>query len=658
VSITTDIDNIDTLLHVNGHIGFHKPILGPDGNYDPTVTTYIHVNEEWMKVVDYPAYNRIEMVRASLDTIAVNHEHGTEVHNAIQFGDIFTGIHFIDLILKILLSGWNGPCETDVSIDSFGFNPKLSVNDTSVFVLKTLDAFEDLGLTEGDYFYITGATNPANNLSGRITNIQINDPTVYPKNVIIFTNQTFTLELTSSALTSFRSQYDTLPITAGAKCRMRDVDVSTFQLIKANYFNTGNSNISIFYSAAIQAKDAIDTDISLPMGCYGVSRFGRISMSIAKPPLPGIGKLVTLDKDTVIDPQNISITRSTNSRTFFNLISFQFDKKPGTDNYSTIQYFLDTDSLNNFNQLNILPINAPGIRTDSLGGANIINQRSTALLRRYKNCAIVIDVTVQWSVGSLIEVSDIVLLNDNGDLKIMNFETGKRNLGSQMFEVTDRTFNVSAGNVKLKLLGGLGFNVNARYGLYSPSTILNAGCTTTSMRVTPSFGQSDITNELTKWTPFIGLDVNVHSYDYSVQGTATIVGIDPSDPTAIQVTPALSFTPGSGYIMDIVPYPSDVNPLTDNLYKTLYAHYSPTVAITSGVSGTQFNINISDASKFIPDNYIYVRATDYNTTSNEVKIVSIAGTLVTCDDLGLTPDSTYFVEGLGFNDHLGYYRYD
>ena len=134
---------------------------------------------------------------------------------------------------------------------------------------------------------------------------------------------------------------------------------------------------------------------------------------------------------------------------------------------------------------------ADGLR-EVLGGAVIANSRSKALLTRYKLCVLIVDITVNWSVGFLIEVSDIVMLVDNGNLKIMNFETGERNLGVQLFEVTDRSYNIVAGNVKLKLMGGLGFSLSSRYGLVSPSSKLTTGSTSSLLKLTPSYGQTTI----------------------------------------------------------------------------------------------------------------------------------------------------------------------
>ena len=166
--------------------------------------------------------------------------------------------------------------------------------------------------------------------------------------------------------------------------------------------------------------------------------------------------------------------------------------------------------------------------------------------------------------------------------------------------------------------------------------------------------------ELAKWTHYVGLGIQVHSADWSVVGTTFIAGIGNVDPTALTVDPPLGFTPGVGYIVDIVPYPTDTNKQEDAQYKLLYAHITPSIPITSGVSTTQFNVSLSDADKMTVGNSVTVRNPDYSNLSDFIAVSSIVvGTLVTlAKPLLFTPDDTYFVEGIGFKDGTASYIYD
>lgn len=655
-NLTAGINNSTTTIPVTRTSQFFDQILGPDGNYDPIVRTYLLIDEEALEygpggIVSDTQFTTLSRGGShSLGTTPTSHDIDAQVTNGIQLGGNVAGENCITLALKILLSGWNGPCETGIGITTF-----TNGSDTSAFIFSGMtDAKVDLGLTVGDYFYITGATNPANNLDGIITGIELlND-----KYQIIQTDQTFTFETNSGATTDFRSKYDTLPVLAGSKCRMRDVDVETMEFVRSTYFNSGIANMQFYFNSPAFAKDIIDTSIFLPIGAYGISRFGRISMSIAKPPLPGIGKLVELNWTNVIDPDKIIPSRSTNNRNFFNLITFEYDQDPISGEYQSVEQFLDTTSLNLFNQTSVLPIQAPGMKS-ALGAGTLIEQRGKALLTRYKNCAILINIKVNWSVGSLIEVSDIVLLRDEGHLKIMNFETGERNLGVQLFEVVNRNYNIPEGNVDLTLMGGLGFNVNSRFGLYSPSSRMGPGSTSSNLIIVPSYGQTLLSREIAKWAPFVGQRVWVHSPDYTTRTeVTTFIGFNSGDPNSLDLDPPLSFTPQEDDILDIPPYPTGTDKNEDATYKLLYTHLTPSIAVVTGLSETQFTVSLSDVAQFTEGNYLIVRKNDYSVYSPEVKVTDITGTTITVEeDLGFTPDNTYVVEGIGYHDGTGYYRY-
>jgi hypothetical protein len=661
--ITTNIDAVQTSIPVLTTSGFYQQILGPNGSYDPIVHTYIKINDEIMEygptgIVDPTHFS---VTRGALTTTPATHSVGEQVTNSIQFGFDATGqgVNFITLALKLLLSGWNGPCETNIALASLGFTTTAVSN---AFVLATEDATLDLGLTVGDYFYISGATNPSNDVSGIVTGLQV----LNSRTTIVLTNQTFIAETTTPAVAAFRSKYDTLPIVAGSKCRMRDVDVETLEYIRSTYFTTNLFDMCIYYDAPAFAKDIIASDMMLPFGCYQISRYGRISASVCKPPLPGIGKLVILDWNDVLEPQNIRVQRATNNRTFYNQIAYQYDFNVRTGNYESVQYFVDLASATEFNQVLTLPIEAKGVKS-TFDGASLVNERGSAILNRYKRVALMLQLSVNWSKGSLIEVSDVVQLNDNGQLKIMNFNTGYRNLGSQLFEVIDRTYDVTNGNVKLTLLSGVGFDVNSRFGMISPSSNLDVGCTSTSLRLVPSFGQTSTANELAKWTSFFGLPIVVHNSDYSITGTSTLISLSLTDPNALVISPALPFTPSAGDVLEVASYPTDTDPMTNAQYKSLYAYFTPSVVIVSGISSTQFTVSSSDISKFIVGNTLIVRKPNWSIESNEVKIISVDPILykVTTETIKdaftstpFTPSAGDYAEGLGFNDGLSFYRFD
>ena len=649
------------LVSVSNTAVLHEQILGPDGTYDQTVSTYAVIDSE---IFEYPATGILSATgllcsaRGVLGTGQVDHAPGATVNGSAGFGYNDGGINCIDFALKLLLSGWDGPDFTNVGILSFVYDYQGNYVPNE-FVLATEDALLDLGLTAGDYFYITGSAS-GNSVSGQITGITTG---VQGTNVIIQTDQTFTIENPTSAVVAFRSQYDTFPTTCGVGCYTSEVDVATFQAIQNSYFTAaGTSNLRGYYDEASEGIDTIVGDIMLPLGCYSISRYGRISMAVTKPPLPGNGtKLVQLDYTNVCDPDKIQVTRATNQRSFYNEISYEYDYDVADQTYNSIQYFIDTNSLEEFGYTVALPIQAKTVVSSELGGALIAQTRGQAILTRFDRCLVWVELTVNWSVGSLLEVSDIVVLVDNGTLKIMNFETGERNIGTQLFEVIDRNYQIASGNVKLKLLGGLGFSLTSRFGLISPSSVLTAGCTTTNLRVMPSYGQTALGAEIAKWSQLVGQTIMVHDYAWGATGSAVIQGLNPADPAGILVAPALPFAATAGMILDIAPY----NPAAgaDAKLKALYAHISPSIPVLSGVSTTEFTIPAASGSLLTVGNWVMLRNSDYSIQSGQCTVSGVTGGTVTLsaqlvsDGVPFVPTTGFFCEGVGWSDKTGSYLY-
>jgi hypothetical protein len=107
-------------------------------------------------------------------------------------------------------------------------------------------------------------------------------------------------------------------------------------------------------------------------------------------------------------------------------------------------------------------------------------------------------------------------------------------------------------------------------------------------------------------------------------------------------------------IIDVPNY-DDLNLNADAFYKALHPFWTPTLIVTSGVSATQFNVSLSDAAKLFVGSLIRVHDLDYAVDSYDkvIKVVSIVGTLVTCDDIGFTPSSGQNINLVGFVSDKG-----
>jgi hypothetical protein len=640
-----------TTIPVVANGDFFEHILGPDGTYDSSVRTWIKVEDEYMEygpgdkgansfVVDRgPPNSRI--------TDAVHHESGVEVSQGIEFeGNV------VDLALKLMLSGWNGTYKDLVPIRSIVRSSDTDIGNPtdSIFLPNEIDADIDLGLVPGDYVTISSGVN-----AGTYVVTGFRDVFGLP-NRCIRVDAVLTMEPYPTATLALRSQYDTFPIEAGLKMSPAMVDVARHRTYRSGYLSGTENRMRLFYSEQQEGKAIIENELFMPIGAYTLTRYGRVSMGLTLPPIAG-EKLPTLNADTVLDPENIVITRGLNNRRFFNEIDVQYNYAHNIGRYVSTLRILDVNSLSIIGQVSVLPINAKGVHTD-LGGDILLNRRARFLLTRYKDAAFEVDCSVMWGVGSTIEAGDVVLLVDEGGLQISNFATGERDLGVQLFEVIDRQIDIKSGRVKLKLLSNLGFDIDDRYATISPSSELTASSTSSIIEIRDSFGAAaGLGKENEKWEGFIGQQVIVHNYTWTDSAEVTLGDQVPGAPYRFNVSPALPFTPLDGYILDIAPYPTSTDKNENKIYKLLHAFIDPTVTVVTGISTTQFSVSVGDAPKFQVGIKVLIHSASYSVLSAESKVASVSGVTVTLETaLAFTPSAGQLVELIGFQDGAGPYR--
>ena len=613
------------------------------------VKTYIVVEDEIMEY-GYGAVSPAQITvssRGQRGTTAAVHAIDSEVSHAIEL----TG-NAITLALRIMLSGWNGPYRSNVATLFLGFQPDPSkpAQANLITLPQELDAQINFGLTIGDSITVS-ASSASNNGTYTVTGFQ--DYFGLP-NRLIEVSLNLNFETPSTSLLALRSKYDVLPIGAALKMSPEQVDVSSHEALRDNYLSGPEYTLSHFISTQQSGKTFCEMELFLPIACYSLTRYGRLSIGYTRPPLAS-EKLIELNSDNVIEPQNIQITRGLNVRTFYNEIAYEYDKADA-GNYQSIVRVLDTNSLNKIGLSSILPIKAAGVKGTPYAGGILANRVARRLLTRYKKAAVVIDLTVSWNPGTLIEAGDVVLLRDDGGLQITNFDTGERDIVAQLYEVIDRNFDVKTGSVKLKLVSGLGNNLSDRYGTISPSSIVGTGSSASSVAITLSYGRTS--NEWAKWTQYVGLPITVHSPDYTTRnGSSVLSQIEPTDPYLLNLATPLSFTPQPGDIVEIQNYPTSTVASENQIYKVIHAFVGPTGNITGGTSSTVFSVDATTASRLASGQYVSVHNGNYTIASDEVIVSSVVGTTVTVgSSLGFTPSAGQKLELIGFADGGGAYR--
>ncbi|OPZ24612.1 MAG: hypothetical protein BWZ03_00087 [bacterium ADurb.BinA186] len=655
--LSSAITDADTTINVAANGDFHKSILGPNGLYDAAIKTYLKIGDEF---IEYgPSFSVPSgtfgvntwtgVIRGSRFTTPQAHDADTDVEAWVQIED-----HAIDMALKIMLSGWGGVYTSD--------QPLLAIRDTGDPILGNIpgalilplnvDAKRDYGLFAGDYITLTGTAS--NDGTYRIVSFENLANT---QNNIIVVNAALVTEATTTGTMSFRSQYDTYPITCGAKLTPDDVDVERHIYYKNTFLSADSNAYRIFISQTeSSAKAFLEAQVYLPIACYSLTRNGRLSMGLTKPPVAE-ETLQFLTKDNILNADTLTLNRGITNRRFFNEIDWQYDERDD-GSYQTLIRTLDTESLSIIKLSYVLPITSRGIRSDLNPDAQI-TRRTNFLLSRYKRGAVEINPLVNWEVGVQIEAGDVVALQDNGVLQIANYKTGKRLLGTQLFEVTERSMNLKSGNVQLKIISGIPSQADDRYGVISPSSLI-ASATVDRLTIQDSFGALYPGDEQEKWVNYIGEKIIVHDDDWNFSEEVTLVGFVPADPYTMIISPALSVAPPSGYIVDIPAYPTSLDTYVNSVYKAIHAFLDPTVSVVSGSTQAIFTVASGDIAKFNKGSIVIVHEIDWAYQSPELFIEDVdtgTNTVTLSGPCGFVPSSADFVDLIGFADLGAAYRW-
>lgn len=649
---TSPIGAGDFTIATNDASSFYQPILGPSGGYDSAVSLYCTIENE---IIQYSTstVSQINVVsRGARSTTATTHATGSEITHTCQIYG-----HPLTLALKIMLSGWNGPYITGIVPQAVGTDLVVGSGITNAIVLPIgKSATLDYGLTVGDYVTISGSSL-GNNGTYAITAFE--DASTQPNNIIRI-GTPLTLESGGSLAVALRSKYDTLPTAMGLKLSPKDVDVAGHEDLRDNYLNTGNYLMSLYINAQVVGKDFIESQLYYPVGCYSLTRYGQMSVNQTRAPIAN-ANLQFLNLGNVIGAENITNTRGLNNRKFFNSIQFQYDVMDDNSTYQSVLRSIDTTSLNLIGITSVLPINSQGLKT-SLGASSLVSKVSLNLLNRYKRGAYEISLKTNFQVGSKIEAGDVIAIQDNGYLQITDYNTGLRNLGTQLYEVTDRTMDLKTGEVSLKVVSGITGSASDRFGVISPSSVISASAssTSTTLRIDSSYNPTGTADETLKWNDYIGLPIRVRNDDYSVSGEAILTATsNATTPYTLTLASSLGFTPSAGMVVDIPAYPTSTSPGINALYKAIHAFTDPTVAITGGSSTTTFTVGAGDISKFNVNVGLYVRSDDFTQVSPSVLVSSVntsTNTVTVSSSLGFTPSSVHFAELVGFADSGAGYR--
>lgn len=548
-----------TTITVDDTSDFLVGITGPSGGVDSSFTAYIRINDELISYTGKTATTFTGCTRGRLGTTAASHSDDDEVNSFYRLEG-----NGIDLALKIMMSGWGTYYETDVAVTNFVRTTGTTDVANSMF-FDGIDVREKYGLNEGDYVTTTGASNGANNVSLKsITTIVVDDGSSY----IVVSGVTFVSEIGTSAVVSFRSQYDTLP--SGMKMHGDEVDVDQHVYWYGKYLSS--FDYDFYLKDTIDGKEFLDKKVYLPMSAYSLPRKSRASMGMHTRPLP-FDSILTIDENNICAPDKIKIRRQL-GKNFYNTVVYKFEEDVLEDKYLFGHIEVDATSKTRIPIGNkTLVIEAPGMRIIN-SGSLLAEDAADRILNRYKYGAEYFEgVQVLFSTGFRIEPGDIVYV-DGTSLNISDTATGSRGMSPRLFEVINKNMNIKTGSVSLSLVD-TNLSLANRYGLISPSSQVSSGASTTEFTITSSYASVYGVNEYRKWERWIGAGVKIRNSDFSDDSDSVLIAV--SNTNVVTVFPALSFTPDSTHIMELSHY----NNQTDGI-KSFYTFMTDASAFDDG----------------------------------------------------------------------------
>ena len=580
----------------------------------PLFKTYVQIGDEIIEYASIDLVNKqlLGCTRTQLNTFGEYHDAGATVSSFYKLGDgTQANGNAVDLALKVYLSGPEANYLEGViplGLGSYG----LSQIPNAIY-FKNLDLEREFGVTAGDLITITGASNPGNNqVDLEVLEVLQGNGFSY-----LVTSQNFDLETPTLAQISFKSQYNVLPDGLGLK--PVQVDIVRFLELKRLYFSS-IALYEIYLKDTISASEFISKQLYLPSALFSVPRRGRISLGFTAAPLFN-QNTKSLDINTVKRADSLVINRSI-TKNFYNAVVYKYDRDSLEDKYLRGRIEISQNSVNRIKIPNQpLLIQSDGLR-DAPTTALLLKRNATRFLQRYQYGAESLDVEVPFSIGWDVEVGDPIVLGGS-DLQLSDSKTGNRSFRPRIFEITNKRFNWRTGQIRLTLTDS-SFNLQIRYGVFSPASKIVSG-TTSTILIQNSYGTQG--KERDKWQFYVGRQVKVTSNDFTQSEVTTLLGFSASNDFEMLIEPISFAAPVGGYVR--LPNYDEITSNNSQVLKDIHPFFTPQDEVTAVVSDKKFEV--LDVSKFFVGAVVRIHSNDYGFDSgvDSFEVESIAGNEIT-----------------------------
>jgi len=595
--------------------------------------SFLQIEDEIMEIVS-SSPTSFSVIRGSLNTIPVEHDI-TEVLSYYTLSGTP-----IDLALKIMMSDENNSFrDLGYTLEAIEFvNPAESISNALIFSSPDVEKFS--GLVNGDTLRITGSTS------------NDGDYTIFSFGVLedgrsfVVVDENLTEESATAGVVSYRSKFNVLK--EGLGLESREVDVEGMTLIETNFGTEFIEYDNLPIKESIDnAKEFIEKELFFCQNIYSIPRKARISARYTIAPL-SIDITPTLNTKNIINAQKLDVKRSIH-KYYYNAVQYRYNVSYLEDKFFRTATFVSGESSRIKTGNSILPIPSNGIREDA-STLERLTKLSTRLLGRYQLSALEVKNVVVLFQDSLgLEVGDIIPFGGS-DLQIPDPQTGKRELGVQLYEIINKSLNIENGQVKLDLIQ-TGFSTAGVRAVIAPSSLVDGRSTVNQIIVKKEINTDQFAVERQKYEPYLGAKVRIRSRDYTYDETSSIAAFSASNQDAITLNPPLPSTPPENAVFELDVYGEQPLNEAGGLVKIKYCFTMEQKTITSVTDAQTFEVD--DTIGLFVGQQVTIHAEDYSDDNFPTTAIidNISLNQITLDSaLSFIPSIGYKLETYSFED--------
>lgn len=627
--LTASIDSIETTIPVASTGGL---LASQD-----SVTTYIKIDEEIMEVIAINPTS-LEVVRSRLGTIVSTHDFDADTVSHYYLQD-----HPIDAALKLLHSKeGNAFTEVDYTISALNRVNATTIIDGAI-IIDDYDIEASSGAVVGDFIDILGSAS-----NDGVYEIQGFGTLDTGKSYILVATNTLSEETGLALNLRLKSQYNLLPDGVGLDIDF--VDTAAFQEVKSLYSADFIDMDWLIKDTIEDTREWIISEIMRPTSVYLIPRKAKTSCKKTSAPF-SVDEIPVLDIQNVYDIAKVEMRRSTH-KYLINQVVFRYN--PGVLD----DKFFDKYIKSNADSFSRIATGRKRFSIDSIGysrspeALQTVDRIGTSILNRYKfGARYVRNVKVLLSVGLQLEIGDICFWGGE-NTKLVNLDTGARDLPAAQYEIINKKLNVNKGEVILELLE-TGFGIDGIFGVFSPSSEILAGSTADRLLIGQMWDSDQFDSERDKWDRWIGLKIRVRSEDYTYDELATIDRFDPITSNGLILDPPLASAPSAGYVVELAKYTDYNDAELDAIMKLTYTFAMPQGEISAVTDAKTFDL--VDVTNFEVGMEINVHSDDYTIDSETRIIDDITGSTIKLNEnLNIGPVIGHKMEVYKYAEAKGY----